>query len=178
LIYTGIGSRETPEQTLSLFQTIGRELAQRRHLLRSGFADGADMAFFKGTDSIPDARMEMYIPWPGFNRAPLYDERFIVPAWTPALVQLAAAHHPAWDRCSQGAQKLHARNGCQILGEDLSTPADLVICWTVGGKGTGGTGQAIRIARSRGIRIFDFGDPALELDQLVQFVRTAESHPR
>ena len=30
-----------------------------------------------------------------------------------------------------------------------------VICWTKNGKGTGGTGQAIRIAKGFGIPVFD-----------------------
>lgn len=53
--------------------------------------------------------------------------------------------------------KLQARNSYQILGLDLNTPSNFVICWTKNGKGSGGTGQAIRIARAYNIPIFDAG---------------------
>jgi hypothetical protein len=33
------------------------------------------------------------------------------------------------------------------------------LCWTKGAAGGGGTGQAIRIARSRDIPVFDLADP-------------------
>jgi hypothetical protein len=152
LRYAGIGSRETPEDIQRWMFDIAQQLAEN-WVLRSGYADGADMAFFEGAHRV-GGRMEMFIPWPGFNKAP-NDSRFIVPEITPDLLELARKHHPAWERCSPGAQRLHARNGCQILGLDLWTPVDMVVCWTKGGLGGGGTGQALRIARSYGIPIFD-----------------------
>jgi hypothetical protein len=39
--------------------------------------------------------------------------------WEQAMI-IAARTHPAWHRCSQYAKKLHARNGFQILGADLT----------------------------------------------------------
>ncbi len=54
-----------------------------------------------------------------------------------------------------------ARNCYQVLGEDLSTPVDFVVCWTPDGaesetsRKTGGTGQAIRIAADLGIRVYN-----------------------
>lgn len=57
------------------------------------------------------------------------------------------------------------RNVCQILGADLHTPVQMVICWTKGGKLVGGTAQALRIARANNIPIFnlalDSSGPAL-----------------
>jgi hypothetical protein len=171
LRYAGIGSRETPAHILESMTSIGEQLAPK-WLLRSGFADGADNAFAQGADNLGGA-MELFLPWAGFNGAPKDDPRFIVPPMTDALMELAATHHPAWDRCSQGAKKLHARNGCQILGLNLDTPSDMVICWTPGGLGKGGTGQAIRIANLWGIPVFDL---AVFEDQLAlcDFVKQAE----
>lgn len=57
-----------------------------------------------------------------------------------------------------GAKKLQARNSHQVLGLDLNTPSDFIICWTKGGKGIGGTGQALRIAKAYNIPIFDCGE--------------------
>ena len=50
-----------------------------------------------------------------------------------------------------------ARNGYQVLGADLQTPTDFIICYTKDGKGEGGTGQALRIAKDYDIQVCDFG---------------------
>ncbi len=71
-----------------------------------------------------------------------------------ALV-LAGQIHPAWNKCSDYAKRLHARNGMQILGRELNEPVDFVVCWTKDGGPTGGTGQAIRLAMSRDIKIYN-----------------------
>jgi len=68
--------------------------------------------------------------------------------------EIAAAHHPAWHRCTLAARKIHARNVCIVLGGDLKTPSDFVICWTSTGRATGGTGQAIRIAGAFDIPVY------------------------
>ena len=41
------------------------------------------------------------------------------------------------------------------LGPILDDPVEFIICWTPGGKVTGGTGQAIRIAKDLDIRVFN-----------------------
>jgi hypothetical protein len=153
LRYAGIGSRETPKDILHEMFIIATELAGR-WVLRSGYADGADSAFSNGA-LLQGGEVEIFVPWPGYNGAPKDDPSIIVPPMTPRLLAIAEMHHPAWDRCSQGAKKLHARNGCQILGLDLNTPVDMVICWTKGGLRQGGTGQALRLAKYWDIPIFD-----------------------
>ena len=81
-------------------------------------------------------------------------------------MRCAAYYHPAWDRCSAAAKKFHGRNCYQILGYDLHTPTKFVLCWTPGGKITGGTGQALRIAKDLNIRVFNMAhhdwEPAFE----------------
>ncbi len=55
---------------------------------------------------------------------------------------------------SLAALKLMARNSYQVLGRDLKSPSEFLICWTPDGyltavertDGTGGTDQAIAIA--------------------------------
>lgn len=73
-------------------------------------------------------------------------------------MELAAEVHPNWAACSDAARKLHARNCYQILGLNLDNPVSDVVCWTPGGKGEGGTGQAIRLAKKLGIPVWDLGD--------------------
>ena len=162
MIYTGIGSRETPEHVLAIMATIGQYLAEKGWTLRSGGANGADSAFEEGCDSVGGLK-EIYIPWQGFN------SRAGIVVTTSEAELLASKYHPAWSKCSQGAKKLHTRNIPQVLGEDLQTPTDMVVCWTVGGKRGGGTGQALRVAQDYKIPIFDLALPET-LNQLRGFV--------
>ena len=52
---------------------------------------------------------------------------------------------------------MHIRNVAQVLGNDLKDHSRFVVCWTKGGLGQGGTGQAIRIARKFCVPVFDLG---------------------
>jgi hypothetical protein len=131
---------------------IGKSLASSC-VLRSGHADGADLAFELGCDQ-NQGNKEIFIPWNGFNGARVRNG-FIVPPWTDKALEIASKAHPTWDRCSIAAKKLHTRNVYQLLGINLNDPVDMVICWTPNALGSGGTGQAIRIAKSLGIPVFD-----------------------
>lgn len=156
LIYTGIGSRETPNEILGLMTLIAKHMAKGGYLLRSGGAAGADTAFEQGASA-----KEIYLPWErfNFNESPLYPP-------TAAALKLAEKFHPAWDRLSRGGKLLMGRNSHQVLGQDLKTPTERIICWTKGAKGEGGTGQAIRIARHHGIPIADLADPKVHKEWL------------
>lgn len=149
--YTGIGSRETPQEILDLFIIVGRFLAQKNFTLRSGHAKGADQAFEIGCDKVK-GKKEIYIPWKNFENS---DSSLIVSK--PKAFEIGEKFHPAWGNLSDGARKLQARNSHQILGEELCELPDFVICWTKKGKGSGGTGQAIRIAKYYNVPIFDAG---------------------
>lgn len=146
--YAGIGSRETPQEFLDLFTRVAKYLSTKDCVLRSGGAKGSDKAFELGA-----IHKEIYLPWKGFegNNSNLIvkDEK---------AFEIAEKYHPRWAYLSQGAQKLQARNSHQILGNDLDSPSNFVICWTKNGKGTGGTGQAIRIAKDYNIPVFDCGE--------------------
>ena len=141
--YTGIGSRETPESVCKQMTELANHFRTEGYILRSGHAEGADLAFEKGAG----LQKEIWIPWKGFNGS---FSRFLP---SPEAFEMAAKFHPAWDRCSRGAKALHARNCHQVLGFDLKTPSEFVICWTRDGKASGGTGQAIRIAEHHKIPV-------------------------
>ena len=160
MYYAGIGSRKTPKNTLELMAYIAKELS-KSWTLRSGHAGGADQAF-----EYSAAKKEIYIPWHGFNGA---GKECIVPKFTQLQVDIAASHHPAWYRCTPVVQRMHMRNVCQVLGEDCVTPSTMVICWTPNGDSSGGTGQAIRIAKSYNIPVFDLALPDTVI-KLAEFV--------
>ena len=152
-IYTGIGSRETPVPVLEQMLAIGETLASHGWTLRSGHARGADQAFELGSLKA-QGKMEIYLPWHGFENAPYNHPGYHV-IKNPTAEHIAAQFHPAWSRCSQGARKMHTRNVYQVVGATLEDKSDLVICWTKDGKRQGGTGQALRIADYLDIPIFD-----------------------
>lgn len=69
--------------------------------------------------------------------------------------------HPAPYALKGYVLHLMARNGYQVLGKDFNSPSDFLICYTEDGatketsRGTGGTGQAIRIAVKNNIPVWN-----------------------
>ncbi len=153
--YAGIGSRETPADIIEVMYALAAELAVQGYVLRSGGASGADTAFEQGCDSVRGDK-RIYLPWATRNGRKIEPPQ-VQAGSEPEAYALAARHHPAWGNCSPGAQALHARNSHIVLGRDLQHPALFVLCWTQGASGRGGTGQGIRIAKARGIPVYDLG---------------------
>lgn len=151
LTYAGIGSRETPGSVLKLFECLGSLASSYGFTLRSGHADGADKAFESGCDLVHGSK-EIYLPWKGFNGSdsPLYNI-------SDEATQLASKYHPVWHKLSPAPRKLMARNVYQILGESLNDPVSLVICYTPNGFMSGGTSQALRIARDHRVEVINAG---------------------
>lgn len=181
--YAGIGSRETTQDVSDDMTAVARVLEARGFTLRSGFAGGADTAFELGTKI--DSQREIFAPWKGFGSNPeskhekvrwdqirrhegITGERF-TPAKARLLEgdmfrraeELAAPHHPGWDRLPDGHRKLHSRNMGQVFGPKLDVPARFEMAWTVDGKATGGTGQAIRVAEASGIPVLNLHNPRI-----------------
>lgn len=154
--YTGVGSRETPQDICYLIKQISCILACRGYILRSGGADGADKAFEDGCD-ISKGLKDIYLPWKGFNK----NNSLLYNVDKNAL-ELASNIHPAWNRLTQGGQKLHARNCYQVLGDKLNEPSKVLICWTKNGEIKGGTATAINLALKNNIPIYNLFS---EIDQ-------------
>lgn len=153
-ILTGVGSRETPPDVLVRMGKIAKSFSSKGFVLRSGGAKGADQAFennWKGGS-------EIFLPWNGYEGR-WVKNGYIVPALTQAHYELAERCHPAWDRCTDGAKKMHCRNTCQVMGEHLDSPTGLLVCWTREGKYVGGTAVAMRIAAMNGIPIYNLAIP-------------------
>lgn len=147
--YSGIGSRQTPLEVCKLFSEIASALEVNNYILRSGAADGADSAFERGVND--PSNKEIFLPWLGFNNHPSN----LLPC--DGCAEIVSQIHPKWNSLSQGAKKLHSRNVKQVLGDNLSSPVEFVLCWTDGGKTVGGTATAIRLAEFLNIPVFNFG---------------------
>lgn len=168
IYYGGIGSRRAPEHILAKMRWIGRVLALAGYCLRSGAADGSDEAFEQGCDEVKGAK-DIWLPWPGFNG---HADTGLYP--TPAHFEMASKTHPAWEHLTRGPRALHARNMGQVLGDNLATPVQFILCWTPDGceseatrtRDTGGTGGAITLASRHGIPIFNLAKPDA-LDRLL-----------
>ena len=149
--FAGIGSRQSPPEILEKMKAIAKFLSERGYTLRSGGADGADSAFEQGA-----TKKEIFLPWNNYNGRKVDNISFFSEL-TEKHFTLAESIHPAWERCKLGAKKLHARNTQQILGKDLDSPCDFVVCWTKGGEKVGGTSTAIRLSELHNIPVFNIG---------------------
>ena len=87
--------------------------------------------------------------------------------------RIASEVHPAWDRCNEWARGMHSRNCHQILGYDLQSPVDAVICWTPNGNIQGGTRTALMIALKYNIPVFNLGcaDKDAVLQEIKSFLK-------
>lgn len=156
--YAGVGSRKTTQDVCTTMSELSYNLRINGWWLRSGGAQGADEAFesnagehkeiFTANSNIPDKAFE-----------------------------IAKEIHPAWYHCSPYAKRLHARNMMQILGQNLDSPVEFVVCWTPDGCesvtmrtfSTGGTGQAIALADELDIPIFNLKNVGRH-DELIKFL--------
>lgn len=155
--YTGVGSRETPEEALMTIQALAVTLWRSKWTLRSGGAAGADSAFERGAGPLS----VIYLPWRGFNgRLGMHN---VVDRPSMDAYAMAAGVHPAWNALGAGAKAMHARNCHQVFGSTLNDPSHFVVCWTADGcedestrtRHTGGTATAIVLAARHGIPVFN-----------------------
>ncbi len=165
--YAGIGSRETPPDVLLLMTLTAKMLSAEGFTLRSGGAEGADTAFAQGATHAEIFKVHLVNRVaPGQDLLSPIDENL----WLKAR-EIAAALHPGWKGLGAYAKDLHTRNSFQILGSDLATPSEFVVCWTPDGKASGGTGQAIRLAVARSIPVYNLHDKVIRQHYVDKFWR-------
>lgn len=174
--YSGIGSRDTPANILSIMEEAAYRLAHIGFTLRSGKAAGADAAFQLGAQKYhvevpqrnPSSVAEIYIPWKGFNGGDglidLYDITLDTidrqfPENAEMRLDWVKEVHGGWEKLSQGARKLHERNVHQLFGPDLGNAylkqSKFVLYYapeTKSGIPKGGTATAVNLAKKQGIR--------------------------
>jgi hypothetical protein len=145
MTYSGIGSRETPKETLNQMTEVAKELESKGYTLNTGISfrgieEGADKAFSQGA-----TKKNLFAP----ERA---GEKEKV---------IAKEVHPNPGALTQGGLQLMARNTNQVFGANLNTPVDFVLFYaqeTSGIRPKGGTGQAVEMARRKGIPAINMAD--------------------
>jgi hypothetical protein len=166
MIFTGIGSRDTPSSVLTEMMNIGAWARSKGHRVYSGHAEGADWGFesnAKRSDlSFITGAQEactIFLPWSSFNPHLISKAKVVTPYPTEFLKSLVEKYHPAPGRLSRGAYSLMLRNGCQIFGTEGMRHTQAVVCWTSDYKNpSGGTSHAIRIATAHNIPVLNMSN--------------------
>ena len=173
-----IGSRQLEQkqeyfEDIKLCYNVCMRLAQLGITFTSGLCeigmDGiAQKAYSKAVDLglAKESQFEVYVADQYNIRRSTLPRRHLATVRNKDLIseteRIASEVHPAWDRCNEWARGMHSRNCHQILGYDLQSPVDAVICWTPDGAVVGGTATAIRIAMKYDIPVFNLGVPDKE----------------
>jgi hypothetical protein len=168
MTYAGIGSRQTPQEVLDKMTEVAKYLDNLGYTLQTGFTfknketnldeEGADKAFSDGSkNKILFGPYGIRKTVKGIVSADTYNE-----AVTEKSSAIVKEVHPAPDRLSPGAIKLMARNTNQIFGKDLSSTVDFVLFYAKETSNplrpAGGTGQAVEMARRKGIPTINMAD--------------------
>lgn len=148
--YAGIGTRNNykalPTKIAKQITHITQQLEDAGLILRSGNAVGSDQAF---ESSLKDSNnADIYYASDISNG--MYDSEN-----AKALAEQIHPNPTALKRNKTGFE-LMARNSFQVLGTDLNTPVDFIVCYAP--NESGGTAQALRIAEKLNIPIFNLAD--------------------
>lgn len=164
------GSRETPQSVLALMERLGKAITSLGGYVSSGHAQGADLAFEMGGCQGNPRRVIVSLPWPTYNKnIPIHDDAKVCvlteQPFKDEFLSEAAKYHGAWDRCSQGAKLLHARNMLIVDG------AFMGIGYLNHKKpGGGGSGQAYRVLTETNRPVSDLAkvEVAVKWDRLLK----------
>ena len=133
-----IGNRYgVPESIIKYLEDIGYYLGASGFTLQSGGALGCDQAGERGFDK-------------GGHPKIIRKAKHA----TPEAIALASQFHESWNSCSDYVRQLHGRNSMIILGDDLKSPVEFVLCYATS-EIKGGTALGIKIARDNGVPVFN-----------------------
>lgn len=138
--YTGVGSRGTPHDVLILMRRIGYIMAMKGVALRTGEADGADCAFYKGVVDAYDLhrvkfKNEVFVAGPPKSIHYVNDVVDMFRGTSPISAPIEKFRETAekirgsWDDLSYFGAMCHIRNVAQVLGVDGKSPSRGLICW-------------------------------------------------
>lgn len=182
--WTGIGSREVPNEIAELQVEIGRRMATLGYVLLSGGAAGSDTNFHKGVCEVDPSLAEIWIPWSGFMKELLPSKESVRIIPDKHDMDIARQYYldnniiPWFDNMKQGAQKLHGRNYFQVFSDQTGNlPASSVVIYAAEentrGEVKGGTRSAVMIARNEKLPTFNLMIPE-QKDKILQVLDKKE----
>lgn len=160
LPYVATGSRDTPKPIIDKIALIVKELEVRGYTLRNAGREPVEDLFEKSV-----SRKEVHLPWRGFLDK---DSKF---TFTPEAAKvLASRFYPGYEGLKPAIQAFLAADVRMIMGKELKSPALFLITWSEDGAETnqertaktGTAAQAIAVASTLKIPIFNFGKPSAE----------------
>ena len=164
-----IGSQETNRDLLEYIGALGVSIVRLGGVVASGNAPGADQAWARGGNLIDPSRVELCLPWKGFEKGAIHSANRVrvlaPPAEDPSsqyYFDIAEAAHPTWGALTVPGRYLHARNVMIVKGS-----AFVVGSINHQKRGGGGTGSAFRIAKLFEIPTYDITNQAV-LDRLIR----------
>lgn len=176
--FTVIGSRGIRTTDIKDFV----ETAQRIHntgkaLFRSGHAMGCDYlaeVALALNGATFDEKHEIYLPYAGFNKGdsettPWHIDASQLPNYEEATTMTREAV-PFFAKLTDFGRQAYIRNTYQVLGQDLRTPSQAVVCWAEWRDEQhrwvkGGTSAAVNLARQHNIPVINLidGEPAYDV---------------
>ncbi len=174
-----IGARKTPPKVIIQIQELAGQLVHLGgYFIRTGGAIGADQAAMRytGSDCL------VYQPWTGYEAGKImeFGNRVAMTEPTTAAIGLASYFHPNWDVCSNGTKLLHGRNSHIILGKDLRSAVNFVICYSdidiIDGKAVekGGTALGCKIARQYKIPVYNL--KLYSPEEILEFIKEKQNY--
>ncbi len=181
--YAGIGSRSIPDKVYKNMTVIASILERLGYTLRSGHANGADMAFEEGVQD--PSNMNIFLPFSNFNGSMQNGTSHIhigqyCDDYDNAYKSLI--YHPNKYNMNQTAKDMMIRNYFQHNGLIDQPISEFVICYTKdAANGTsipttresGGSGQCIRLAALVKTPVYNLKDKRyenLEPQELVDLI--------
>ena len=165
--YSGVGSRNTPFEITNVMTDIASLLEEKGYILRSGHANGADLAFENG---VYDKRnMKIYLPYEGFNGGRSSNDGFIyveddITNEDYVRAYESLKYHPKKYKMTHSTKIMMIRNYFQVHGINNEPSSMFNICWTEDGKMVGGTAQSIRLCNAANIPVYNLGSMFIDWD--------------
>lgn len=186
--YTGIGARDIPENKSDELSSLAMCFYQKGLRLRSGRAEGSDYAFQRGAEHSSKLRkerdtfnQEIYLPKPNFNTC--FGRIGAIDTWKlpnyEEAEKIMEDIHPAGRYLKGFARQAHTRNVYQVLGLDLNSPSDMLICYALPDPKNprtvkGGTATAYSLAKLYKIPCYNtyFEEDSVKLWEIIQNLKS------
>lgn len=115
-----IGRRDIPERSVLFIEQIGEYIAGMGGCVVTGNAIGSDASFAAGANKQDSTKVKLFMPWPSYNSEFIVAGNEVITEHEDEWSGLAARHHPAYEKLTQGVRKLMDRNAGIILNSDIT----------------------------------------------------------